>query len=130
MLNMASVHKFKSYQRQRRHEIGEEIEMISFRNELSSQRESIQMSLRHRNKLQMEKNTLCMAFALSSISILWRIFFIVSYIYFFYFNSFTASLVIALISFLIHTLEPILSIFIFYSFNQMFYDEFKKKINI
>jgi hypothetical protein len=97
-------------------------------NYLMTQLELKQMDLREQNKLQNEKNMYYMALTLCSISIMSRIFFMFSFVYFFYFNSFSSSLNLTIITYLIHGLEPILNIFVFYSFNEIFSDEFNRKI--
>jgi len=122
-LNIVSIYKYKSFLRERAKEAEEEKEMTNLNSV-----EIKQMGIRERNKLQNEKNMFYMALTLCSISFFSRMFFIFAFVYFFYFNTFHSSLNLALIIYLIHALESILNIFVFYSFNEIFNDEFKRKI--
>ncbi len=91
-------------------------------------RELIQVSLRESMERKIENNMFYMAFTLSTISFLSRLLLMMCYLYYFIFSSFSNSLLMMLIANCIYTLGPTLSIFIFYSFNQMFRDETNKKV--
>ncbi len=134
-LNIFSVYKYKSYLRQRRHDVDALIR-VSFQNNSMHRDGTVlrrrldQMSLREEILRRTEKNMFYMALNLCSISILARVLFMFFYVYFFYFNSSNqATPIIALISVLIHTIEPITNILVFYLFNKMFRDIFNRKVN-
>ena len=128
-LNIVSFVKFKAYIRQRqRQEInnGNELEMTSIHNRLTTRREVEQYYERENVKHHVEKNMFYMALALCSISILSHVLLMIVYVYYFIFYSFSASIHVSVISFALLTLEPVLAIFVFYPFNKMFRDEFEK----
>ena len=81
-------------------------------------------------KSSVESRRICFSLqiTLCSISILSRFIFMISYVYYFAFNSFFNSLLIAVISYFIFSLGPFVSIFVFYSFNNTFRDELNKKL--
>ena len=82
------------------------------------------------NENRAEKNMLKMALTLCSLSILSRLILIAFYVYAFFFYSFSGTLVVFIVNLSIFTLLPTGAIFVFYSFNKMFRDEFKKKFII
>lgn len=130
-LNIFSIYKYKSYLRQRRHDV-DALVRISFQNRDGTliRRQLDQMSLREKILRRTEKNMFYMALNLCSISMVARVLFMFFYVYFFYFNSsYQATPLIALISVSIHTIEPITNIFVFYLFNKMFRDIFNRKVN-
>jgi hypothetical protein len=69
-----------------------------------------------------------MTLTLSFISVITRIFFMLCFIYFFLFASAKDSIYISFISFFVYTFVPSIAIFVFYSFNKMFRDEFDRRI--
>jgi uncharacterized membrane protein len=85
-----------------------------------------QMTLKELNEQKAEKNMFYMALHLCSISIFSRIVFIFSFMYLLAFKSLAHSLFISLIFHAIYTLVPTVAIFVFYSFNKMFREEFNK----
>ena len=125
ILNTFSYFKYKSYSFKRKGVV-EELQMSSINNRPTTSKEIEQQRQRERTERTLEKNMLYMALTLCSISILSRLIFMASYIYFFLFYSFSNGRLIALISNLIYTLVPTSSIFVFYMFNQMFCDETQK----
>jgi hypothetical protein len=128
-LNIVSFVKFKAYIRQRqRQEInnGNELEMTSIHNRLTTRREVAQYYERENVKHHVEKNMFYMALALCSISILSHVLLMIVYVYYFIFYSFSASIHVSVFSFALLTLEPVLAIFVFYPFNKMFRDECEK----
>ena len=71
---------------------------------------------------------LYMALTLSSISILSRILLMLIYIYLFLYETFVSTLNVALFAYAMYTLVPTMAIFVIYSFNKMFREEFNKSI--
>ena len=122
ILNIASYVKYKSHINKMKREVE------PTNNRPTANREAIQMSLRENIELKIEKNMFYMALTLSSIAFLSRFILMMCHLYFFSFSSFSNSLLIMLILNAIYTSGPTLSIFIFYSFNQMFRDETNKKV--
>jgi hypothetical protein len=130
VLNIVSYLKFKSYMMQRRQEISSEteLELISVNNRLMTHREVEQYYERQRVKHQIERNMFYMALTLCSMSILSRLLFMIAYVVYFLFYSFSISVYTYFISYIIFTLEPTLAIVVFYSFNRMFRKEFKTQL--
>jgi hypothetical protein len=126
-LNISSYIKYKLHVRKRQREI-EELQMSSIHNRPTTNREILQENQREKIERKIEKNMLFMALTLSSISILSRFIFMISYVYYFTFNTFFNSLLIAVISYFIFTFGPTVSIFVFYSFNNTFRDELNKRL--
>jgi len=127
VLNLSSYIKYKSHVNMRKREV-EQLQMSSINNIPTTNRELVQMRQREKTERRIERNMLYMAISLCFVSILTRFTFMVFYLYFFVFSSFSTSLLILCFSNLIYTIGPTVSIFIFYSFNQMFRDETSKKL--
>jgi hypothetical protein len=127
ILNVSSFIKYKSHVNIKKQEV-EQLQNSSINNRPTTNREIIQMSLREKAERKIEKNMFYMALTLSSISFLSRLFLMICYLYYFIFSSFSNSLLILLIANFIYTFGPTFSIFIFYSFNQMFRDQTNKKV--
>ena len=88
-----------------------------------------QLSEREKLNRKIEKNMFYMAFSLCAISILIRVLLIVSYVYFFFFNSANCSkAIVPLVYYSINTLEPIVNIGVFYSFNSIFRQLLNEKV--
>ena len=145
-LNILSVSQYRSYVRERRRKdeaytrvafnrnenqaakiIGggddlNEISVVVSRPKVLTQKE--------KNENKSEKNMLKMALTLCSISIFSRILFCFVYIYFVYYNSFSGTLALFILIQSIYTLVYASSIFVFYSFNKMFRQEFKKTFSV
>ena len=127
-LNIFSYLKYRRYTRQRQQAI-DELQMSSIHNRPTLNRELEQMNERkiwERRKI----NMLYMALTLSSISILSRLTLISCFIFFFAYTPLSNSYVFYVINNLVNTLGPTVSIFVFYSFNQMFRDETNRKFRI
>ena len=123
-LNIFSYIKYKLYANQRQRNL-EELKMSSVHNRPTTSREIDQQRQKEKKNHQIERNMFYMAFTFSSISILSRFLLISGYIYFFIFSSYNSSFKIPLLINSVYTLFPSLSIFVFYSFNEIFRDETK-----
>jgi len=121
-LNVLFYIKFKRYARKRQQEI-ESLQMRSIHNKPTIDREIIQFNYRERVESKIEKNMFYMAFTLAIISILTRFLIIVCSAYYSINYSFSNSILILMIIFFINSILPILSIFIFYFFNERFRNE-------
>ena len=121
-LNILSYIKYKSYMNKRHMEVTE-LQMSSINNQPITSRELEQMEQRERLDRQIERNMFYMALALCSMSVLSCAIFMASYIYFFYFYSFSNSLILKTLVNSLSTFVPTLSIYVFYAFNKMFRDE-------
>jgi hypothetical protein len=126
-LNILSVLKYKLYIKKKRKEI-EQLEMSSANNKLVINRELEQFNLRQKNERTKKKNMLFMALTLSSISILSRIVHMITFVYFFIYNSFTEFITVGVVYLSINTFVPTVSILVFFLFNKMFRFELKKTI--
>ena len=125
ILNIFSLNQYKSYAVKRRLEV-EELQVSSRYNKPTIFRECEQIYQKLKIERQIEKNLFYMALSLCSISILSRVLIMFAYVYFFFYNTFSDSLAIYIITFSIFTLAPLLSIFVFYLFNQMYRVEFNR----
>ena len=138
ILNIVFVYQYRSHVRERRRKdeayvLGtnkqqnqattslDDIEVVV----VSRPRELTQKEI---NENRAEKNMFFMALTLSSISIVSRSILIVRYVVFFNFYSFSTILIFFLINLTMYTLVPTVAIFIFYTFNKMFREEFRKKV--
>ena len=140
ILNIVFVYQYKSYVRERRRkDEAYVLDANKQQNQVTSggldDIEVVVVSSRPReltqkeiNENRAEKNIFFMAFTLSSISVVSRSILIVGYVVFFNFYSFSTILIFFLINLTMYTLVPTISIFIFYTFNKMFREEFKKKV--
>jgi hypothetical protein len=79
-----------------------------------------------KNARDAEKNMLYMVLSLCSISIVTRLVIICSIPYFLFYYSFSGSLTLMVVFITIYTLVPTVSIFIFYSFNKIYREEFNR----
>jgi hypothetical protein len=136
-LNIVAFYQYKSYLRDKRQRdeaylqanksaklptIDEEI-VVERRVVPTRQRKLTAKEISERNA---ENNMFYMAFHLCSISIASRIVFILAFMYFLAFKSLAHSLFISVIFYAIYTLVPTVAIFVFYSFNKRFREEFNK----
>jgi hypothetical protein len=142
VLNVVSVFKYKLYLSHKRHDNHENqrlpyalnaqpmVDVVQGVNVLvvvvAARRH--EFSLKEKNDRKAESNMFYMALTLCSINICSRILFMICYVCFFFFYSFKSSLTLALILYSIFTLVPTTSIFVFYSFNKIFREEFNEKI--
>jgi len=128
-LNISSYIVYKSHARKRKQE-KEDLQMSSIHNVPTTSREMLQVSQREKIERKIERNMFYMALTLCSISILSRFLFMLSYVYYFIFNTFSDSILIGLMGQFIFTLGPTVSIFVFYSFNNAFRDETNKILRL
>jgi hypothetical protein len=126
-LNILSYTKYKSHVRKRQREI-EELQMSSIHNRPTTSREMLQVNEREKIERRIEKNMFFMALTLSSISVLSRFLFMISYVYYFVFYTFSNSILIGVIGQFVYTFGPTVSIFVFYSFNNTFRNEMNKRL--
>jgi hypothetical protein len=126
-LKIAFYIKYKHYVEKRRREV-DELQMSSIHNRPTTNREVTQLKLREESERKIQKNMFYMVLTLSSISILSRFLFMTCYMYIFIFFSFSNSLSLLVITNSIYTFGPTVSIFVFYSFNQMFRNEINKSV--
>ena len=133
-LNIFSVCQYKSYLKERRSR-DEEAFRISLNSTNVSEipiggalerRKQRNLTLKEREDRKAETNMLYMALTLCSISILSRFIFISCYIYFFFYSEFSDSLLVVIISYSVHTIVPSSAIFVFYFFNKLFRERFRK----
>jgi len=102
--------------------------MSSLNNRPTTNREFEQIKHRERTERRIERNMFYMSLTLCSISILTRFLVVVVGVYFSFFYSFDKILISILLTNIIYSFGPNVSIFIFYSFNKMFRDETNKKL--
>ena len=79
------------------------------------------------NENKTEKNMFYMALTLCSVSVFSKLILIFTFVFFFFFNSFSNNLILLIITQFLYTFLPTSGIFVFYSFNKMFREEFVKK---
>jgi hypothetical protein len=135
VLNIVSVYLYKSYLKQRRirdeafrvawvfNQTGTSAELV-----VSSALPTPELTLKERNERKTERNMFFMALTLSSISVLSRVIFVVSYVYFFFFSFIPNNLLVMVINYTMYTLTPTVAIFVFYRFNKAFRQELKEKL--
>jgi hypothetical protein len=124
ILNIVSVYQYKVYLRKRRQR-DQELYMTAHHN-VRGELIRRELTPKEKNDRKAEKNMFNMAFTLCSISLFSRGVFMTAYIIFFFFNGNTQ--ILAFICYSIYTLVPSVAIFVFYSFNKMFREEFNTKI--
>jgi hypothetical protein len=140
ILNIVSVCLYRSYVRERRkrdeaysriktnhHKSNDQAKTSSAEVIRAVDSKPRKITLKEINENKSEKNMFYMALTLCSISIVSRILFIFTYIYMLFFNSFSGTLILLIFSVSIYTIVPSVAILVFYSFNKMFREEFKKK---
>jgi len=124
-LNILAYIRFKAYYKLIRSEL---LEISSIHNRPVLSREIEKQNERKRREQKIEKNMLYMALTLCSISIVSRMLFMANFIYFLFYFDVSSSNIIFLINYSIYTCAPTLAIFVFYRFNQMFREEFRRSI--
>jgi hypothetical protein len=140
IMNIVSVWQYKSYLRERRERdavyIGVAFSESAYNQNgiatiqvvpTSSQRPVL--TPKELKDRKAERNMFYMALTLSTISILSRILQMFCYIFVFFFNNFSNSLIVFLIGYSIQVIVPSSSVFVFYFFNKIFRQEFKKRIS-
>jgi hypothetical protein len=126
ILNFVSVYQYKSYLSEKKQR-NEAYKRASNPGKSEHVLKRQEMTLKEANDRKAEKNLLFMALTLSSISILSRILLMFSYVFYFVLPDFNKR-IIACTVYLIYTLAPSASIFVFYSFNKLFRSEFNKRV--
>ena len=135
VLNIVSYIQYKSYLSQRRRQTNESNMNLALRHVITNYSTmSLDAADFNLNKLRRkemrecdaEKNMLHMIMSLCTISCVSRVILMFSYVYFFYYYSFSDTLSLMVVCYTIYTLVPTVSIFIFYSFNKIFCRELKK----
>jgi len=140
ILNIFSVHLYRSYVRERR-EKDKEYTRVKYhtnkdQNQSTTSLDEIQvvvvskvnkLTQKEINENKSEKNMFFMALTLCSISILSRVLIIFSYVLFIFFNTFSNSLSVYIINIGLYSFAPSVAIFVFYFFNKMFREEFREK---
>ena len=86
------------------------------------------MTAKGKNDQKAENNMFFMALSLSTISIISRLLYIFIYILYFFLYTLDGDLILSIIFYSIQTFCPASCIFVFYFFNKMFRQEFKRKI--
>jgi hypothetical protein len=137
ILNVVSVSQYRSYVRDRR-EKDEAYSRVNYDKKSNTEDVEIQvvvvavvsrpkvLTQKEKNENKSEKNMFQMALSLCSISIVSRFLICFVVVYFLFFNSFSHTLSLSIINFSIYTIVYGGSIFVFYYFNKMFRQEFKK----
>jgi hypothetical protein len=133
-LNIVSFIQYKMYLTKRKRRL-EEYQMISFnRNEnveeasANNENNNTRLTQKEANEKKAEKNMLFMILTLCSLSIGSRVIIMSNYIYFFFYYSFADSVHILFVSYILFSVVPTVSIFIYYLFNKMFREELNRKI--
>jgi hypothetical protein len=127
-LNVLSFYKYKSYLKERKREMYV-YSMGSIHFKHVRQKEIRLLSRIERVKSQIEKNMFYMALSACSMSIFLRILFMFCFVSFFFCISITYTPLVGLIYYSIHTLEPIFNVCVFFTFNKMFRNKFKRKLS-
>jgi hypothetical protein len=126
ILNIVSVCQYKLYLRGKKQR-DEAYKRASNPGKSEQVLKRQETTVKEANERKAEKNLLLMALTLSSISILSRILLMFSYVFYFVLPDFNKR-IIACSVYLIYTLAPSASIFVFYSFNKLFRSEFNSRI--
>jgi hypothetical protein len=129
ILNVVSVWLYRAYlkeRRQRDEARNNQKDMATAR--ISSSRQHHVLTPKEIKERKAEKNMFYMALTLSTISLISRVLLMIVLVYFLMFNTFYNYLIIFFTTNLIQVLAPSSGIFVFYFFNKMFRQEFKKRI--
>jgi hypothetical protein len=146
-LNIVSVYQYKSYLREKkkRDEAYSRAAFSHNKQSLEQQpttsldevvpvvvvttRQPREMTAKERMDRKAENNMFFMALSLSTISIISRLLYIFIYILYFVLYKLNGTLILPIIFYAIQTFIPTTCIFVFYFFNKMFRQEFKKKFS-
>jgi hypothetical protein len=125
-LNVVSVSLYRTYIRERR----EKENALNESQPTTSSKvvRTKEFTRKEINENKAERNMFFMALTLCSISIVSRLFFVFSFVYIFYFNSFSDILFLNIINLAIYTLVPTMAIGVFYFFNKLFRQVIREKI--
>jgi len=133
VLNIVSFIQYKVYLKRKRRRQNDALNMRLFQNNQIANNTPFRRSLdnqfgtlRARIERDAEKNMLYMVLCLCTISIVCRLIIIAFMTFFLFYYSFSGSLSLMVVFISIYTLVPTVSIFIFYSFNKIYRDEFNR----
>jgi hypothetical protein len=134
-LNIVSVFKYMNYLKQKLKRENETYREW-FKNTETSMghiEQAVQVFRQHSarrdlNERKVKRKMFYLSLTQCSISIITRIFVIISYVYYYFFGTFSVSLSILTILMSIYTFVPTVAIFVFYFFNKKFRKEFQKRI--
>jgi len=127
ILNVVSVWQYRSYlkeRRQRDEARNNQIHLSTIHIDTTKQHHVL--TPKEIKDRKAEKNMFYMALTLCTISLISRVLLMITFVYFFMFNTFYNSLIIFFISYSVNVLVPTSGIFVFYFFNKKFRQEFKK----
>ena len=126
LLNILSFIQYKRYLRKRWTEFeGYRIRLVNENVDIEIDERNQRLSQKELNERTAERNMLYMIITLSFISIISRVVFLLSYVFFLFFTQFSDNLATFMVSYGIYTFVPTISIFIFYFFNKIFRLEFR-----
>lgn len=138
-LNIVSLSLYRTYVKERR-EKQEKYSRAKFNKNINENQATTSIEVttgpkkvltqKEINETKAESNMFKMALTLCSISTLSRFLIIFSYIYLFFFNFISNTLILLILCESIYTLVPTTAIFAFYFFNKMFRQEFQKKFHM
>ena len=142
ILNCVSVYLYRAYIRERKRKDNSYSTRVTYsRNQepnqaITSNDDEIKvvvvarakkLTRKEMNEKRAEKNMFLMALTLCSLSILSRVLIFFTYILFFFSGSFSTNLLVYFLNMMLPTIVPSIAIFVFYAFNKMFREEFRKK---
>jgi hypothetical protein len=128
VLNVIYLVQYKAYLNKKRR-LTEAINMRLLKicnNSFMSKNLNDRLSQKDKNERNAEKNMLYMVLCLCSISIMSRLVIIFFILFFLFHYSFSGTLTLMVVFITIYTLVPTVSIFIFYSFNKIYREEFNR----
>ena len=137
ILNIVSVWLYRSYLKERRQR-DEAHRSVAYSNSnqidiatthIASPRQNHVLTPKELLERKAEKNMFYMALTLCTISIISRVLYMICFVFYFLFKTPYNFQIIIFTAYLIQVLGPTLSIFVFYFFNNMFRQEFKKRIS-
>jgi hypothetical protein len=119
LLNILSVYKFKKYLQFKRH----------IKHETQQQQSEVdrELSQKELDEFKAEKNMFIMALFLCTLSILSRCLIMFYYVYALIYDASSLTQTFGLLNYMVFTMVPSMGVFVFYSFNKMFRQEFKRK---
>jgi hypothetical protein len=119
LLNKLSVYKFKKYLQFKRH----------IKHETQQQQSEVdrELSQKELDEFKAEKNMFIMALFLCTLSILSRCLIMFYYVYALIYDASSLTQTFGLLNYMVFTMVPSMGVFVFYSFNKMFRQEFKRK---
>jgi hypothetical protein len=128
VLNIVSLVQYKSHvKKKRQHNEAINIRLLKICNDFNiSNNINDQLSEKDKNGRDAEKNMLYMVLCLCLISIMSRLIIIFFILFFLFHYSFSGTLTLMVVFITIYTLVPTVSIFIFYSFNKIYREEFDR----